>query len=240
MHRRNIAERAIQTWKSHAIGVLCGLPNTCPLGLWCQLLPQIDMQVNLLRQSNTNPNVCAWTVLKGAHDFNRHPLAPLGIEMHMLTPAKNRRSWGVKSEKCFYIKTSLEHYRYFKGWHPKTRAVQGSETVLFKHKYITAPAVTPADAIIQAAKELEDTIKGKIPPPLAKSGIDRLKECTNIFGAQFTAGNSEDGAGPPRVGTRDGAAPPRVERRDTRGDMAWQRTDKNAKCFLTTLAKGPK
>ena len=132
----------------------------------------------MLQQSNTNPNVCAWTVLKGAHDFNRHPLAPLGIEMHMLTPAGNRRSWGVKSEKCFYIKTSLEHYRYFKGWHPKTRAVQGSETVLFKHKYITAPTVTPSDAIIQAAKELEDTLKSKIPPPLAKSGIDTLKQCT--------------------------------------------------------------
>ena len=46
---------------------------------------------------------------------------------------------------------------------------------MFKHKYITVPTVTPADAIIQAAKELEDVIKHKIPPPLAKSGIDRLK-----------------------------------------------------------------
>ena len=51
-----------------------------------------------------------------------------------------------------YIGTSLEHYRDFNGWHPKTRAVQGSETVLFKHKYITAPTITPADAIVQAAK----------------------------------------------------------------------------------------
>ena len=30
---------------------------------------------------------------------------------------------------------------------------------LFKHKYITAPTVTPADAIVHAAKELEDVIK---------------------------------------------------------------------------------
>ena len=26
----------------------------------------------------------AWTLLKGAQDFNRQPLAPSGIEMHML------------------------------------------------------------------------------------------------------------------------------------------------------------
>ena len=160
--------------------------------------------------------------------------------MHMLTPAGNRRSWGVKSEKCFYIRTSLEHYRYFKGWHPKTRAVQGSETVLFKHKYITAPTVTPADAIIQAAKELEDAIKNKIPPPLAKSGIDKLKEYTNIFGTEFTSKNEEESVKPLRVGIGDGATPSRVERKTNSDAQVWQRTDRTAKCFLTTLNSGPK
>ena len=84
MHRRNIAEKAIQTWKSHAIGVFSGLPASFPLFMWDKLLPQLDMQVNLLRSSNIMPNVCAWTILAGAHDFNRHPIAPLGIEMQML------------------------------------------------------------------------------------------------------------------------------------------------------------
>ena len=31
MHRRNIAEKAIQTWKSHAIGVFSGFPASFPL-----------------------------------------------------------------------------------------------------------------------------------------------------------------------------------------------------------------
>ena len=63
-HRRNIAERAIQTFKSHFIGVLCGVPETFPMWLWDELLPQVDMQINLLRFSNVAPNVCAWTKLK--------------------------------------------------------------------------------------------------------------------------------------------------------------------------------
>ena len=79
MHRRNIAEKAIQTWKAHAIGVFSGLPVSFPMSQWDELLPQIDMQVNLLRFSNVTPKVGAWTVLGGAHDFNRHSLAPLGI-----------------------------------------------------------------------------------------------------------------------------------------------------------------
>ena len=78
--------------------------------------------------------------------------------------------------------------------------------MLFKHKYIIAPTVTPADAIVQAAKELEDVIKDKIPTPLAKSDIDRLKECTNIFGLNFTTKEEEENAEPPRVRTKEGKA----------------------------------
>ncbi|KAL7544565.1 hypothetical protein ACHAWF_007943 [Thalassiosira exigua] len=114
-HRRNIAERCIQTWKGHAIGVLSGVPSTFPLSTWDELLPQIDMQVNMLRFSNVAPNVCSWTVLHGPHDFNRHPLAPLGCELHMHVPPDKRKSWGVKSRRGHYVGTSLEHYRYYRG-----------------------------------------------------------------------------------------------------------------------------
>ena len=38
MHRCNIAEKAIQTWKSHVIGVFSGLPPMFPLYLWDLLL----------------------------------------------------------------------------------------------------------------------------------------------------------------------------------------------------------
>ena len=64
-HRRNIAEKAIQTWKAHAIGVFSGMSNKCPLAIWDLLLQQIDMQVNLLRQSNIAPKVSAWADLHG-------------------------------------------------------------------------------------------------------------------------------------------------------------------------------
>jgi hypothetical protein len=37
-HRRNIAEKVIQTFKSHFISILCGCDKSFPLHLWCQLL----------------------------------------------------------------------------------------------------------------------------------------------------------------------------------------------------------
>ena len=39
-HRRNIVERAIQTWKNHFVGVLSGTAAIFPLQLWCQAIPQ--------------------------------------------------------------------------------------------------------------------------------------------------------------------------------------------------------
>jgi hypothetical protein len=83
-HSHDIAERATHTWKSHGTRAFGGFPTAVPLSLWDKRLPQIDMQVNLLIFLNIAPKVCANTVLNGVHDLNRHPLAPLGIDMHIL------------------------------------------------------------------------------------------------------------------------------------------------------------
>ena len=48
-HRRNIAERAIQTFKAHFISILCEVDNNFPIALWCQLLPETEMTLNMLR-----------------------------------------------------------------------------------------------------------------------------------------------------------------------------------------------
>ena len=39
-HRRNIAEKSIQTWKDHFVSVMNGTITTFSLHLWCQAIPQ--------------------------------------------------------------------------------------------------------------------------------------------------------------------------------------------------------
>jgi hypothetical protein len=51
-HRRNLAERAIQTFKHHFISILSRVDNKFPLSLWCHLLSPAELTVTLLRQSN--------------------------------------------------------------------------------------------------------------------------------------------------------------------------------------------
>ena len=47
-HRQNLAERAIQTYKSYLISNLHGTDREFPATLWCQLLVQVELQVNLM------------------------------------------------------------------------------------------------------------------------------------------------------------------------------------------------
>ena len=67
-HRRNISEKAIQTWKDHFVGILSRTFDAFPLHLWCQVLPQMERQLLLLRQSNTNPKISAYAHVYGQHN----------------------------------------------------------------------------------------------------------------------------------------------------------------------------
>jgi hypothetical protein len=64
-HQQNMAEKAIQTFKNHFVSVLSGCAPTMPMHLWCQLLPQVELQLLLLQQSRVNPNMSAYAHLYG-------------------------------------------------------------------------------------------------------------------------------------------------------------------------------
>jgi hypothetical protein len=50
-HRVNASERAIATFKEHFIAGLATVDKNCPLQLWDDFLPQIELTPNLLRFS---------------------------------------------------------------------------------------------------------------------------------------------------------------------------------------------
>ena len=51
LHRRNAAERAKQNFKNHFIAGMVSTHKYFPLHLWCRLLPQSIVTLNLLRPS---------------------------------------------------------------------------------------------------------------------------------------------------------------------------------------------
>ena len=181
-HRRNIAEKAIQTWKDHFVAALSGTADNFPLHLWCQTIPQMERQLNLLRQSNTNPKISTYAHLYGHHDYNAVPFVPIGVESMAHDKPHRRKTFAQHCSKGWILGTSPEHYRAWYHWSKDTRTTRISATVFFKHKYITNPTVTPADAIVAAATNLASALQNNIlAQHLGKLNLNDLKRLQAIL-----------------------------------------------------------
>ena len=142
-HRRNIAERAIQTCKDHFVGVIAGVHESFPMHLWCRLLEAAEIQINLLHQSNITPKISAYAHVHGPHNFMHKPLAPLGCPVQAHQKPGNRGTWSEHSVDAWNLGTSMEHHWCFKIYNKNLRAESIADTLYFKHKYLTSPKRLP-------------------------------------------------------------------------------------------------
>ena len=122
VHRRNAAERAIQTFKAHFIAILCGTDPKFPLNLWDKFLPQAEITLNLMRNSRVNPNLSAYCHVWGNFDFNKTPMAPLGTKLLVHIKPEIRESWAPRATNGWYIGSALRHYHCYRVWILETNA----------------------------------------------------------------------------------------------------------------------
>ena len=131
MKRRNIAERAIQTWKDHFLAGLATLPKDFPITEFDRLIPQANLTLNLLRTARANPKLSSWAYLFGNFDFNATPLAPQGTKVVFHKKTEVPATWDMRGEVGFYVGPSMYHYRCIKVYKPDTRREIDTDTVTF-------------------------------------------------------------------------------------------------------------
>ena len=218
IHRRNAAERAIQTLKDHLIAGLSTADPHFPLHLWDQLLPQALLTLNLLRGSRLNPKLSAYMQLHGAYDFNATPIAPPGVRVVVHTKPDKRRSWAPRGTDAWYIGPSLEHYRCYKVWNWTTKATQIADTVDWFPTTVTMPTATQADAIEAAINDIKEALQQPHTDEAAPvpTNMQTITEFTSIF---------------PTATTKPTAPVVRVEKPPdtTYNNFTWQRNRQNQK-----------
>ena len=181
-HRRNAAEVAIRNFKAHFLSVLAGVADDFPPSLWDRLLPQTEITINLIRQSNATPNVSAYAHLSGPFDYNKMPLAPMGCEAQVHEKTDKRGTWAYHSVDGWYLFTSPEHYRTHNCHIKQTKSERLSDTVQFQHKRITNPTITHADKVIHALADCVKALKGMTSSARnsqAAQDLQRIIEATN-------------------------------------------------------------
>ncbi len=75
--------------------------------------------------------------------------------------------------------TSMQHPRCFRVYIMKTRATRISDTVLFKHQYITNPTVSPESHVVTAAQQLATALKGNV--LAGNETAEALKKVSKLF-----------------------------------------------------------
>ena len=109
LHQRNAAERAIQTFKNHFISGMVSTHQDSPLHLWCFLLPQAIVILNLLRTSRINPTLSAHAQLHRLFDFNATPFAPPGTKVIVHIKPIIRKSWAPRGQDGWFIDRDKDH-----------------------------------------------------------------------------------------------------------------------------------
>ena len=132
--------------------------------MWDKLIPQAVITLNLLRQSNLHPHLSAWAHYNETLNFNATPMGPLGCKVLMHELNNNRSSWGFCAIEGYYVGPAMYHYRSYTVFPTKTKSLRTSDTVEFRHHYITTPAVSPKDKVIDAISRLKKEL-ASIPSP---------------------------------------------------------------------------
>ena len=125
-----------------------------PLHLWCHLLDQAELTLNMLRTSRINPNLSAHEQLHGIHDFNATPLAPPGTKCIAHEKSSQCGTWAPHGQHGWYVGAAPEHYRCYQIYIPKTQGTRVCDTVEFFPTHCQKPRVSSHDAVLYAANDL--------------------------------------------------------------------------------------
>ena len=125
------------------------------------------------------PKVSAFAHVHGQHDYMRKPFFPIGCAIQTHVKPDNRRTWDTRSEPRFNLGTSMEHHRCFRVYVTRTRATRISDTIIFKHQYITNLTISPESHVVAAAQQLATALKGNI--PAGNETAEALKKVSELF-----------------------------------------------------------
>ena len=196
VHRSNIAERAIRTFKAHFLSILAGIPPSFPNYLCEKLLPQTELSLNLLRQSTIAPLLFAWETFNGPFNFDATPFGPIGCRFLIHNKPSTRASWAYRSRDGFYVGPALQHYHCFQVVDTTTKSTLIFDNVEFRHKYLTQPTTTHADRLTHALHLLSSALR-ETPSAVIDAQLDAIRQLRDLFQNWTRTTNLQDPSPPP-------------------------------------------
>ena len=150
-HRVNSVERAIETFENHFLAGLASVDAGFPLQLWCYLLVQAKMTLNMLQTSLRNPSISAYESLNGKFDYNKTPLAPPGTKALIYEKATRKAAWAPHAVNGWYLGPAMHHCLCGQYFINHTRATRIANSVKLYPSHCKMPTISENDRTILAA-----------------------------------------------------------------------------------------
>jgi hypothetical protein len=183
-HRANAAERAVRTAKNHLAATWADADDDFLMHLWDKTLPQAEMTVNFLRGSRINPRLSAWEQIHGRYNFNKMPIAPVGIKVLAHEKPDNRKTWAPPAFEAWYIGPAPNHYRCFTVWSKETRQLWIVNSLQWYPQKLAMPIASKMDLLRAAFEDVHHVLVSPdidIPlpliPPMVREELVTMTDC---------------------------------------------------------------
>ena len=163
------------------LSILAGIAPNSPKFLWDHLLPQTEMTLNFLRQSTLDPTKLAREFSNAAFDYAATPILPLGCRIIIHNKPSVSNSWGFRGKDGWSLCCSLEHYRCQRVAPKDTKDVQLSNTLEYRHHYLTQPTLTPEDHALHGLHTLTCALKDA-PIQMCDGKLSTISALHKLFG----------------------------------------------------------
>ena len=80
--------------------------------IWCILIPQACIVINLIQQLRINPKLSAYAQVHGAYAFNSTPVAPPVTRVVVHEKPAVCKIWSIRGTDGWYLGHALHHYIY--------------------------------------------------------------------------------------------------------------------------------
>ena len=154
-----------------------------PSVLWDKIIRQLQDSLNMLQTSRVHPQLSAFHVLEGHHDFNRVPFGPPGTRGTIFNPPEVRTSWGPRALDAWYLGPSWDHYRCLTFQIPSTGGIRTSAQYKLYPQHAKVPQETPMDKAVHIAHKLTNAIQQLLNEPTTREGrhVRALEKLADIF-----------------------------------------------------------
>ena len=139
------------------------------------------MTLNFLQQSTLDPTKSAWGFFNAPFDYTATPIGSPGCRIIILKKPSVRNTWDFRRKDGWSLGCSLEHYWCQRVAPKDTKSVQISDTLKYRHHYITQPTLTTEDRVLHWFQTLTCALENA-PIQMCDKQLRAISTLRELFG----------------------------------------------------------